>query len=197
MKGFGRGIALAAVAVVLMLAPTACGGSGGGGDSGGETTTYENAQFGFSITYGDPLSLVTLTPSEGEEYAIAFADKDGAEVDDEYANGIRLAVNELDQAIKPADVPKLQADLEKVVAAMVSGVPDGKLTGKVAPIEINGTPGYTVDYQFTKGGEQITARLYILLKGKYEYDITAQAVSADWESLKGTLDATVRTFTLD
>ena len=47
------------------------------------------------------------------------------------------------------------------------------------------------------GGEQLTCRLYILVKGKHEYDLTTQAVSADWDSLKGTLEDTVQTFTLD
>lgn len=54
-----------------------------------------------------------------------------------------------------------------------------------------------MDYQFSKGGEQLTCRLTILVKGKYEYDLTTQAVSADWDSLKGTLEETVQTFTLD
>jgi hypothetical protein len=80
---------------------------------------------------------------------------------------------------------------------MVAKIPDGKLTGKVTPTEINGTPGYTVDYQFTRGGEQLTCRLYILIKGSNEYDLTTQAVSGDWDSLEPTLEETVQTFTLD
>jgi hypothetical protein len=199
MKGFGRSITLAAVAVVLTIALAACGGSSGGdsGGEGGEKQTYENAQYGFTITYGDPLSLVTLTPAEGEAYAIAFADTDGAQVNDEYANGIRVAVNELEQEIKPADVPKLQDQLAKVIDQMVSQVTDGELIGEVTPTEVNGTPGYFVDYQFTNGGEQLRCRLYILIKGSNEFDLTQQALLADWDSLKGTLEETVQTFTLD
>lgn len=197
MRGFGRGIVVAAVAVVLTLAPAACGGSGGGGDSGGETTTYENAQYGFSITYGDPLSLVTLTPSGGEEYAIAFADKDGPVVEDQYANGIRVAVNEMSQSVKAADVPGLLDEITPVLEDMVTAVPDGKLTGAVTPVEINGTPGFYVDYQYMQGGEQLSCRVYVLLKGSNEFDITTQAVAGDWDDLRGTLEQTVQTFTVE
>ena len=80
---------------------------------------------------------------------------------------------------------------------MVSQVTDGELIGEVTPTEVNGTPGYFVDYQFTNGGEQLRCRLYILIKGSNEFDLTQQALLADWDSLKGTLEETVQTFTLD
>jgi hypothetical protein len=198
MKGTRRSIALAAVAIVLTFALAACsGGSSGSGDSGGEKTTYQNAVYGFEITYGDPLSQVNLTPSGGEEYAIAFADKDGPVVEDQYANGIRVAVNEMSQAVKAEDVPKLLDQITPVLEEMVTAVPDGKLTGPVTPVEINGTPGFYVDYQYTQGGEQLSCRIYILIKGSNEFDITTQAVADDWDDLRGTLEETVQTFTLD
>lgn len=198
MKGLRRSIALAAVAIALAITVAACGGESGGGKSGGgQKTEYTNAQYGFTLTYGEPLSVVTLTPSGGEEYAIAFADKDGPLVDDQYANGLKVSVIGMDQAIKAKDVPKLQKAIQQAIEKQVAGIPDGKLTGKVTPLELNGTPGYSVDYQFTKGGEQLTCRIYILIKGKNEFDLTTQAVAADWDSLKGTLEETVQTFTLD
>jgi ABC-type Fe3+-hydroxamate transport system substrate-binding protein len=193
-----RSIALAAVAAALAIMLAACGGTSGSDTSAEATKTpYTNAQYGFTITYSEPLSLITLTPSGGEEYTVAFADKDGRSIENEYANGLRVAVYKLDKAVKAADVPKLQDGLQKAIEKMVAAVPDGKMTGTVNPTEINGTPGYYADYQYTKGGEQITCRTYILLKGKYEYDLTTQAVTQDWASLKGTLEETVQTFTLD
>ena len=198
MKGLRKSIALAAVAAALAITLAACGSTSGGSGSGsGEKTTYTNGVYGFTITYGDPLSQVNLTPSGGEKYAIAFADKDGPLVDDQYANGLRVSVHDMGQTIKPADVPKLQDQLTKALTKMIAAITDGKLTGKVTPLELNGTPGFSVDYQFTKGGEQLTCRLTILVKGKYEYDLTEQAVAKDWDSLSGTLDETVQTFTLD
>ena len=198
MRGLRGIITLAAVAAVIAITLAACGGTSGSGGSGSSAkTTYTNGVYGFTITYGDPLSQVNLTPSGGEKYAIAFTDKGGPLVADQYANGVRVSVHDMGQTIKPADVPKLQAQLATALTKMVGGISDGKLTSKVTPLTLNGTPGFSVDYQFTKGGEQITCRLTILIKGKNEYDLSAQAVAKDWDSIKGTLEETVQTFTLD
>jgi hypothetical protein len=203
MQALRRGIAVAAVAIALAITMTACGGgsgdgsSGDGGSSGGEKTEYANAQYGFTLMYSEPLSVVTLTPSNGEEYAIAFADKDGPVVDDQYVNGMRVSVHPIGRKVKAKDVPKLQADLQTAISKMVADIPGGKMIGDVTPLELNGTPGYSVDYQFTQGGEQLTCRLYILIKGENEFDLTTQTVSADWDSMQGTLEETARSFTLD
>ena len=167
----------------------------GGGNA--EPQTYTNAEYGFEMTYTDPLSVVTITPSASEAYAIAFADKDGPQVEDQYANGIRVAVTELGQTIEPADVPKLQDELAKVLGEMVAGVPGGKTTSEVTPVELNGTPGYTLDYRFTMGGEELACRLTLLIKGSNEFDITEQTVAGDWDALSPTLDQAVQSFTLE
>jgi len=121
MKELRRSIALAAVAIALAITVAACGGESGGGKSGGgQKTEYTNAQYGFTLTYGEPLSVVTLTPSGGEEYAIAFGDKDGPLVDDQYANGLRVSVVGMDQAIKAKDVPKLQKAIQQAIEKMVA-----------------------------------------------------------------------------
>jgi len=195
MRHLTRTIILAAV-VVILSAAAACGSSGGDGASE-EKQTYTNAQYGFEMTYTDPLSLVTVTPSGNEAYAIAFADKDGPLVDDQYANGIRVAVSELGQTIKAADVPKLKDELTKVLEEMVAGVTGGEMAGEVTAVELNGTPGYTLDYRFTMGGEQLACRLTVLIKGKNEYDITEQTVAADWDALSPNLDQAVQSFTLE
>jgi hypothetical protein len=184
----------ATVVAVLAAALAACGG-GGEGSAGAEKTTYTNAQYGFELTYGEPLGQVNLTASGNEEYAVAFADKDGPQVDDLYANGVRVSVDELDQTIKAADVPKLQDELEKVLAEMVEGTSGGKVTSKVTPVEIGGTPGFTLGYQFTQGGEKLTCRLTILIKGNTEFDLTEQTVSGDWDSMQSTLGQVVQSFT--
>ena len=56
MKELRRSIALAAVAIALAITVAACGGESGGGKSGGgQKTEYTNAQYGFTLTYGEPL----------------------------------------------------------------------------------------------------------------------------------------------
>jgi hypothetical protein len=118
-------------------------------------------------------------------------------VDEQYVNGMRVSVHPIGRKVKAKDVPKLQADLQTAISKMVADIPGGKMIGDVTPLELNGTPGYSVDYQFTQGGEQLTCRLYILIKGENEFDLTTQTVSADWDSMQGTLEETARSFTLD
>lgn len=198
MTRVGRSFALAAVAAALIIALAACGGeSDTAASGGGEKTPYTNLQYGFELSYGEPLGVVTVTPDEGEVYAIAFADKEGAEVDDAWANGLRVAVFEMSQALKPADVKKLQKEFTDVIESMIASSPGGKTTGPVTAVNVNGTPGYAVDYEFTQGGEQLVGRSYILINGKLEYHLTLQAVAGDWDSLKDTLEETAQTFTLD
>jgi hypothetical protein len=195
MRHLAKTIILATAIAILAAASAACGGDDSSGGSA-EKQTYTNAQYGFEMTYTDPLSVVTITPTDKEAYAIAFADKDGPQVEDQYANGIRVAVSELGQTIEPADVPKLKDELTTVLNEMVAGVPGGKTTSEVTAIELNCTPGYTLDYRFTMGGEELACRLTLLIKGSNEFDITEQTVAGDWEALSPTLDEAVQSFTL-
>ena len=48
----------------------------------------------------------------------------------------------------------------------------------------------------TEGGQDLTAVTFFLFKGKYEYQITAQAVSDQWDAIKGDLQAAVNSFTV-
>ncbi len=195
MRHLTRTIILAATLAVLAAAAAACGSDGGGG--GAEKQTYTNAQYGFEMTYTDPLSPVTISPFGEEAYAIAFAEKDGPLVDDQYVNGIRVSVLELEQAIEPADVAKLKEGMTQVLEERVAGLSGGETTSEVTAIELNGTPGFRQDYRFTMGGEEIACRLTILIKGTYEFDITETAVAGDWDALSPTLDQAVQSFTLE
>lgn len=192
-----RHAALLLVTVALAVMLAACGGESGADEPSGEATPYTNAQFGFTLSYSDPLGVVTMDPSEGEAYAIAFADKEGTLVNDQYANGLRVSVLEMDQAIKAADVPKLEKEIAGVIKEMIADLPEGKTTGEVTSVTINGTPGYAVDYESAFADEPIRGRVYILIKGDKEYHLTLQTVAADWEELEPTLEETAQTFKLD
>jgi hypothetical protein len=192
-----RGAALVFVTVALAVMSSACGGESGADEPSGKTTPYTNAAYGFTLSYSDPLGVVTMDPPAGEAYSIAFADKEGTLVNDQYANGLRVSVLEMDQAIKAADVPKLKAEITSVIKEMISDLPEGKTTSEVTAVTINGTPGYVVDYEAALSGEPGTGRLYVLIKGDKEYHLTLQTVAADWEGLEPTLEQTAQTFTLE
>lgn len=186
---------LAAVALAVMAA--ACGGESGADEPSGEATPYTNAAYGFTLSYSDPLGVVTMDPPAGEVYSIAFADKEGTLVNDQYANGLRVSVLEIGRVIKAADVPKLEEEMAGVIDEMIADLPEGKTTGEVAAVTINGTPGYVVDFEAAISGEPSLGRLYVLIKGDKEYHLTLQTVAADWEDLEPILEKTAQTFTLD
>ncbi len=186
---------LAAVALAVMAA--ACGGESGADEPSGEATPYTNAAYGFTLSYSDPLGVVTMDPPAGEVYSIAFADKEGTLVNDQYANGLRVSVLEIGRVIKAADVPKLEEEMAGVIDEMIADLPEGKTTGEVTAVTINGTPGYVVDFEAAISGEPSLGRLYVLIKGDKEYHLTLQTVAADWEDLEPILEKTAQTFTLD
>lgn len=197
MRVVRRNAVLIVAAAVLAALLAACGGGSDAGESKGDVTRYDNAAYDFSLSYREPLSVVTMDPPPGEVYSIAFADTEGTLVKDQYANGLRVSVLEVDQAIKAADVPKLQETITPVIEEMIADLPGGKITGEVAGVTVNGTPGYVVDYESSIMGEAGVGRLYVLIKRDREYHLTLQAVTADWESIEPVLEEAVQTFTLE
>lgn len=197
MRRIGTYAALLLVTAALTVMSAACGGESGPDGSSAEPTPYTNAAYGFTLSYSDPLSVVTTEPADGEAYAIAFADKEGTLVDDQYANGLRVSVLKLDRAIKAADMPKLKKEIAGVLKEMIARLPDGATRGEVTAITLNGTPAWVVDYKAAIFGEPGLGRLYVLIKGDKEYHLMLQAVAADWEELEPVLEKTAQTFTLE
>ena len=197
MRRMRRSAALLLAAVALAVVLAACGGESGADEPSGEATPYTNAAYGFTLSYSEPMGVVTMEPPAGEAYSIAFADKEGTLVDGQYANGLRVSVLEMEQAIEAADVPKLEEEIAGVIEEMIAGLPEGRTTGEVTAVTVNGTPGYVVDYEAAISGERALGRLYVLIKGDKEYRLTLQAVAADWEGLEPTLEETAQTFTLE
>ena len=87
---------------------------------------------------------------------------------------------------------KLQGVVDKLMASMPSSAAQEKL----AYTTVNGVPGFAFKYTYTEGGKELTAVTYFLFKGKYEYELTAQATSADWGSIKGDLQNAMESFTV-
>ncbi len=208
MHEIRRSMALLLLLAGLLLTVGACSGGGGsdsgdqpgGGSSGDEMTTYTDAEYGFSITYdarfteGEPVS----SASTGGEavFSIVFADKDGPTISDRYVNVIQISVYELTRAVEPEEVPQLEQEVQGIVDQLMGSAPAAEVVEPLQEAEINGTPGYGFKYVYTEEGTENTAVTYFLINGQYEFQITAQATSAEWESISGTLDAAVGTFTV-
>jgi hypothetical protein len=199
------GLALAVLALVL----AGCSGSGSLGDDsspsgdGGTTTsteTYSNDQYGFSITYSDQFTQgepVAGTGAGGSSvFDVVFADKDGPVVADRYVDAVQVSVYELAREVKASDVPELKVELQGIVDQMMSELPTGEVVEEMSPVEVNGVPGFTLKYTYAEEDTPITAVTFFLFSGKYEYQITAQATTEDWETMKRPLEAAVRSFTV-
>jgi len=202
---FALGLALAG----LTLALAACSGSvssgddGSSSDDGGTTTstkTYTSDQYGFTITYSD--TLEQGEPAEGtgaggsSVFDVVFADKSGPVVTDRYVNAVQVSLYELAREVDPAEVPDLESELQGVVDEMMTSLSTTEIVEPLSAVEVNGVPGFALKYTYTEEGTDITAVTFFLFNGKYEYQITAQATTTDWETMKGDLEAAVQSFTV-
>jgi hypothetical protein len=203
VQGFRKYAALLAVLTGVAFAIVGCSGSGGsGGATGGSspagTATYTNDQYGFSITpdaqftQGEP---VQGTGTGGASVLdVVFADKNGTTVADRYVDAIQVSVYALARSVKPAEVPKLKKEVQGVVDQMMSSISTGKIVAPLEEVTVNGVPGFAFKYTYTQDGQPVTAVAFFLVKGKYEYQVTAQAASGKWDALKGKLEGAVQTF---
>jgi hypothetical protein len=200
------GLALAG----LVLALAACGGSGsvGSGDSpsaghGGttaSTTTYTNDPYGFAITYSDRLEQGEPTEGSGagggSVLDVALADRSGPIIAGRYVNAVQVSVYELAREVDPTEVPDLQSELQGMVDQIMASLSDGAVVEPLARTDVNGIPGFALKYAYTEGDTEITAVTAFLFSWTYEYQVTAQATTADWESQEQDLEAIAGSFTV-
>jgi hypothetical protein len=205
-----RWLVLSLAVAAAALALTACSASVGTGGSsspaagnGGTTTstkTYTNDQYGFTITYSDTFTQGEAAAGTGKGGSsvldVAFADKSGPVVSNRYVNAIQTSVYELARSIKPTEVKQIKSELQNIVDQLMASLPGSTVVEKLSPTTVNGVPGFAFKYTYTEGGKEMTAATFFLFKDKYEYQITAQAVTSDWESLKGELQSAVQSFTV-
>ena len=201
-SGIALALALAALTLVIAgcsLAPGA--GSSPGASDGGTTTstkTYSNPRYGFSITYSDRFTQgkpVSGTGAGGSSvFDVVFADNSGPVVSDRNVDAITVSVYELAHELKPPEVPKIEPEMQGIVDQLMSSLPSARVVEKLSPVKVNGVPGFALDYTYTESDTALTAMTFFLIRRKYEYQITAQATTADWDSIKGELEAAVQSF---
>lgn len=186
-----------------VLALAACSGSGDS-DSGDDASkdappTYTNDEYGFRITVdprftqGEPM---TQTSTGEAVFSIFFADKDGALASDRYVDAVQVSVYELAREVESSEVPGLKTEIQGVVDQLLSSAPSAEIVAPLEEVEVNGVPGFGLTYTYTDDGTEMTAVTFFLINGTYEYQITAQAASENWDALKGKLEGAVQTFTV-
>ena len=210
MHRIRRSIAFGLAFAGLALALAGCSASVSTGDSsspsgsdGGTTTptkTYTNDQYGFTITYAEKLTQgepVAGTGAGGSSVLdVVFADKDGPVVSDRYVNAVQASVYELARELKPSEVKQIKTELQGIVDQLMKSLPAATVVEELSPVKVNGVPGFAFKYTYTEDGKDLTAVTFFLFKGKYEYQITAQAMTDQWDAIKGDLEAAVQSFTV-
>jgi hypothetical protein len=203
VHGGRKYVVLVLVLAGLLLTLAGCSGSGGSdtsaGASSGGTTTYTNDKYGFTLTHDTQLTEGEPVAGAGaggsSVFDVVFADTNGTTISDRYVDAIQISVYELAREVKPAEVPKLKAELQGVVDQLMTSTTAATVVEPLSPVTVNGVPGFAFKYTYTEGGTELTAITFFLFKGKYEYEITAQTTSANWEALSAKLEAAVQTFT--
>jgi hypothetical protein len=185
----------------LSLLLGACSASVGTTDkSSPGPKTYANEQYGFTMTYDGQLEEGKSTSGSGaggsSVFDVTFAAKDGPQVGGNYANGMQISVYKLARKVKAAEVPKFKKEVSGVVARIMASLPSARIDQPVEGLTVNGVPGFGFSYSYAQDGTKLKGVSFFLFKGQNEYQLTAQAAAADWETLKTKLEGAFQTFTI-
>jgi hypothetical protein len=193
-------IPILALAGLSLLLGACSAGVGTTDKSSPAPKTYTNGQYGFAMTYDGQLEegkTATSTGSGGSSVLdVTFADKSGPTIGGHYADGMQISLYKLARKVKPAEVPKFKKEVSGVVKQIMAGLPGAKIDLPVEGLTVNGVPGFGYSYSYVKDGVTLKAVTFFLFKGRYEYELTAQAAAKDWVTLKGRLEAAFQTFTI-
>jgi hypothetical protein len=213
MSNLRRWLATAPAIAGMALVLAACGansGSGSPGASGSGTAhdpsastavDYTSAQYGFSITYSGRLTEHQASEEAGERvdpaFSVYFVDVTGPLVSGQYVNGILVNVYELKRAVRPSEFKEFKSGLQVMVDDLMASLPESEIVQDLTSITVNRVPGYVVRYTYSADGEDLRAITFVLTKGRYEYQITTQATSSDWDRLQGDFENAVGSFAVE
>jgi hypothetical protein len=197
-----RIVAPAAAVVALALSIAACGGSVSIGGSPEPTgpVTYTDAEYGYSITRDAMFTEGKVKeggPSTGSAVGEAiFVDENGTQASDSYVDTIMVTVYELARSVKASEVPEIEAEVQDMIDGLLASLQNAEVVKPLSSIEVNGVPGFSVEYTFDDTGKNLTAASAFLFRDKYEYQVTTQAATERWDELQGKFDEAVQSFTL-
>ena len=175
-------VAAALVAAVVVLSAAACGGGG--------PTTYTNKDYKFQLTYDSSLltestSVASAGSAGGQSvFDVGFMDPKGTKSGDNYRDGLAVAVYKLTTTVTDAMMPAVKTELESVLPQMQQGLGSDAALGSLASVDVNDFKGFSCDASFTMDGTPFKAKLYFLINGNLEYQVTAQAAESKWSTME-------------
>jgi hypothetical protein len=189
---------MAALIAVTALAGLLAGACGGGGESSGSASsspqpkpkTYTNETYRFSLTYDSSQFTETSdTSTQGGAgssgvFSIGFMDPNGTKSGDVYRDGTLVTVYKLNTTVTESMLPLVKTELEKLLPQLATSLGSDTTMGTLAEADVNGTKGYTTDATYTMDGTPFKARLYFLINGELEYQVSMQAAETRWTELE-------------
>jgi hypothetical protein len=167
---------------------------------GSDARTYTDSTNGFTFQYPatwkiDSGTTTDATAGGASTGTVGAFDPNGTKAGDTYVDLMAVSTYKLNITVTDAMIPSLESEIQNVLSSIGSQTPDAQITSPLAQTETAGLKGYTVTYTFTKDGVPTTSTLYFLFKGNVEYQVSAQAATADWEKNQATFAAMVASFT--
>ena len=161
--------------------------------------TYTNSAYHFSITPAPVFTQATSTGGKNgsELFDTAFVDAHGTKVNGSYKDGVFVTVYKLARALTPGEIPKLKKEFTAVMNGQLAGLESAKVVQPLSVTHLNGVPGFRLAYTFADGSARFAAITYFLVKGRYEYQVMAQASQKTWNALSPELESTVKSFTVE
>jgi hypothetical protein len=158
-------------------------------------------QHGFRIAYPKGwVHSVWDGPSSGEgkgplEYLLAYADPEGAQSGGAYVDAEQVAIYRLDKPVAPHELRKATA--ERIIGGMLlRDLPDLATRSKLKQVDVHGTPGWHVAYEYTVNGETVMASSILFAKGRRAYWVSLQASPYDWRTVNPILGSCLEYFRL-
>jgi len=183
--------ALVAVAALTGLLVGACGGG---------IKTYSSDTYRFSLSYDSgQFTESTDTSAQGSTgggsvFSVGFMDPSGTKSGDTYRDGMVVSVYKLTTKVTESMLPLVKTELEKLLPQLASSLGSDTKIGSLEAADVNGTKGYQAEASYTMEGTPFKARLYFLINGELEYQVSMQAADARWSELEPKFQEVIDSF---
>jgi hypothetical protein len=196
-------------ALLLSVLGSGCGASGRLPAQASPSATAKSIEirkvtdhkYGFQMAY--PAGWVGTryaNPSPGGpegtlQYLVAYADPKGARAGGSYIDSEQIAVYALGRPIKPNGLT-LESASRLIYKVILKPMANMSPRTNVEPVKVAGYPAWQVGYEYEVGGQVVSARSALMVKGDRAYWLTAQAGTYSYQTVAPTLDTCVRYFRL-
>jgi hypothetical protein len=197
------------VAVLSLLGLAGCGSSGrlpaqAAASPTASTLrilTVKDSKYDFRMAYpagwvGTRYQNPTPGGSEGAlQYVVAYADPKGAQAGGSYLDSEQVAVYQLARSMSPDELDIKTAN-RLIYDVILKDIASLSPRTNLKPVMVAGVPAWQVGYEYEVGGEVVSARSALMVRGERAYWLTGQAGTYTWRTVAPTLDACVRYFKL-